>query len=116
MGRRVRSGHGWHPTDPGINPGICEASAPYQERIIRQLGFLPPKAETGGPAGERQSGQSLEKEKSINVSRKGTRLAFSCMNGARRELVAVGGVLWVKDGHCLGVGHTLGYASHTYTR
>ena len=34
------------------------------------------------------------------------------MNGAWRELVAVGGVLWVKDGHCLGVGHTLGYAWH----
>ena len=34
------------------------------------------------------------------------------MNGAGRELVAVGGVLWVKDGHCLGVGHTLGYAWH----
>ena len=39
-------------------------------------------------------------------------MAVSCMNGARRELVAVGGVLWVKDGHCLGVGHSLGYASH----
>ena len=110
---RVRSGHGWHPTDPGINPGICEASAPYQERIIRQLEFLPPKSETGGPD---SLDNLLRKKKSINVSRKGTRLAFSCMNGARRELVAVGGVLWVKDGHCLGVGHTLGYASHTYTR
>ena len=35
------------------------------------------------------------------------------MNGARWELVGVGGVLWVKDGHCLGVGHTLGYAWHS---
>ena len=37
------------------------------------------------------------------------------MNGAGRELVAVGGVLWVKDGHCLGVGHTLGYAWHRHS-
>ena len=64
MGRRVRSGHGWHPTDPGINPGICEASAPYQERIIRQLEFLPPKSETGGP----DSLDNLLRKKKVSTS------------------------------------------------
>ena len=49
MGRRVRSGHGWHPTDPGINPGICEASAPIQEQMIRQFGFLTPKGKAEAP-------------------------------------------------------------------
>ena len=63
MGRRVRSGHGWHPTDPGINPGICEASAPYQERIIRQLAFLPPKAEAGAPGGKDSLDNLLRKKK-----------------------------------------------------
>ena len=45
----VRSRNVWHRTDPGINPGICEASDPNQEQIIRQLGFLRPKVQAEGP-------------------------------------------------------------------
>ena len=43
------------------------------------------------------------------------RLTPSRMNGASLEFVPVGGMLCVKDGQRLGVGHTLGYAWHRHS-